>query len=136
MTGCCCSTLLSLNQEEMWTGDDGKLLYKASDYTLPPKPSFTYAYCSDTQPSPSIINQIHGVDILYHEATFTEDEKERARQTKHSTAAEAADIALRARVKKLVIGHFSARYKDLAPVLKEANEIFPATSLAAEGEKF
>ncbi len=115
---------------------EDELLYKASDYTLPPKPSFSYAYCSDTQPFLQIIEQIRGVDLLYHEATFTEDEKERARQTKHSTAAEAADVAKRADVKKLIIGHFSARYKDLAPVLKEATEIFPTTSLATEGESF
>jgi ribonuclease Z len=115
--------------------DQGELLYKASDFTLPPKPSFSYAYCSDTQPLSSV-EQIRGVDVLYHEATFTEDEKERARQTKHSTAAEAADVARRAGVKKLIIGHFSARYKELAPVLLEALEIFPATSLAIEGETF
>lgn len=116
--------------------EDGQVLFHFKDYTLPPRPSLSYAYCSDTQPSEAIVEQVQGVDLLYHEATFLEDEKEKARETRHSTAAEAAEVARRAQVKKLIIGHFSARYKDLSPVLAEAFAVFPATSLAIEGETF
>jgi ribonuclease Z len=111
-------------------------LFRSKDYTLPPRPSFSYAYCSDTQPAESITRQVKGVNILYHEATFLEDEKEKARETRHSTAAEAATVAKEAGVGKLIIGHFSARYKDLAPVLEEAKRVFEHTSLAIEGESF
>lgn len=114
----------------------GDVLYRSEDFTLPPKPPRAYAYCSDTQPSESAIRIIHGVELLYHEATFMEDEKEKARETKHSTAAEAARVAGQAGVKRLLLGHFSARYKELQPVLNEARNIFPATELATEGETF
>ncbi|MBY0436243.1 MAG: ribonuclease Z [Cyclobacteriaceae bacterium] len=114
--------------------EHGAILFRRDDFTLPPRPSLSYAYCSDTQPNDRFIEQIQSVDLLYHEATFMEEEVSKARDTKHSTAAEAASVALRAQVKKLLIGHFSARYKDLAPVLEEAARIFPAVSLAIEGD--
>jgi ribonuclease Z len=118
------------------TDDNGEVLYKNKDYTMPPKASLSYAFCSDTGFYEELIPQIQNVDLLYHEATFMESEKEKAKETKHSTAAEAATIAFKANVKKLVIGHFSARYIDLEPLLKEAQEIFPNTELAIEGSKF
>jgi len=114
--------------------DRGNLLYKYEDFTLPPHPSFSYAYCSDTAYTEKISGQIHGVDLLYHEATFMEDEKDKADETKHSTARQAALQAKQSQVKKLLIGHFSARYKELLPVLEEAQSIFPETKLAIEGE--
>lgn len=92
-----------------------------------------YAYCSDTAYSPSIIPIIEGVDLLYHEATFMESDKARAKETFHSTARQAAEIALKAGVKRLVIGHYSARYEDLAALHKEAQEIYPDTILGNEG---
>ena len=92
-----------------------------------------YAYCSDTAYSPSIIPIIEGVDLLYHEATFMESDKARAKGTFHSTARQAAKIALKAGVKRLVIGHYSARYEDLAALHKEAREIYPDTILGNEG---
>jgi len=116
--------------------DQGNVIYAAVDHTLPPRPSFSYAYCSDTQPSEIVVHQISGVDILYHETTFMEMEAEKARETKHSTAREAAEVAKKAGVKKLIMGHFSARYKDLDPMLQEAKTIFPNTSLGIEGESF
>ncbi len=116
--------------------DNNQVILRAIDFTLPPKPSLSYAYCSDTQPTEEIVEQIKNVDVLYHEATFMEEDKNKARETRHSTAGEAAGVAKRAGVKKLIIGHFSARYKDLDLVLKEATEIFPSTSLAIEGESF
>lgn len=128
--------IVQLKRGEDVMDETNKLLYKSRDFTLEPRPSFSYAYCSDTQPCEKIIDPIRGVDLLYHEATFLEDEKEKARETKHSTAEEAATVAQRAHVKKLIIGHFSARYKDLTPVLQQAQKIFPETSLALEGETF
>ena len=116
--------------------DNGKVLYRSSEFTMLPKPPVSYAYCSDTQPSKTVSGQIQGVDLLYHEATFMEEESAKARETKHSTASEAGRIAKLGNVKKLVIGHFSARYKDLGPLLEEARSIFPETYLAIEGESF
>ena len=72
----------------------------------------SYAYCSDTIFLPSIVEQIRGVDLLFHEATFADEDTPRAKETFHTTAAQAAEIAREAGVKKLLIGHFSARYED------------------------
>lgn len=94
----------------------------------------SFAFCSDTMYDESIIPHIQGVDILYHEATFLDELKDRARQTMHSTAKEAATIAKKANVKRLIIGHYSQRYFDLTPLLDEAMSVFPNTLLATEGE--
>jgi len=115
---------------------DGNILYRNSDYTLPPQTPLSYAFCSDTALNENMIEQIRSADLLYHEATFMEEEKEKAKETKHSTAAEAATIALKAGVRKLLIGHFSARYRELEPMLLEARGIFPNTELAIEGTTF
>lgn len=116
--------------------ESGNVLYKNADLTLPPHRSRTYAYCSDTAYSESIIEQINGADILYHEATFIEDDKTKAAETLHSTAMDAAQIARKANAGKLLLGHFSARYRELDQLLKEAKEIFPETYLATEGQSF
>jgi ribonuclease Z len=116
--------------------DHGKLLYLNSDFTLPPTPSYSYAFCSDTAWNEGMIGQIKKVDLLYHETTFMDAEKDKAHETKHSTTLEAATIAKLAEVDQLVIGHFSARYRDLEPLLLEAKTIFPNTSLAEEGISF
>lgn len=97
--------------------------------------SSRYAYCSDTVYQEKLISLIEGVDLLYHEATFAEDNKSRAKETFHSTATQAATIAQKAQVKKLMLGHFSARYQDDSIFLREAREIFPDTILAKEGLK-
>ena len=96
-------------------------------------PSRSYAYCSDTRPCPDICEHMKGVDLLYHEATFAESEKERAKTTHHSTAREAAEIAKRAEVKRLLLGHYSSRYEDEKQLLNEACEIFPDCICADEG---
>lgn len=101
--------------------------------TYPAHPPRRYAYCSDTAYDPAIVPYIRGVDLLYHEATFAESEKERAKETFHSTARQAALIAREAGVGKLIIGHFSSRYRTFEPLLQEALEIFPHTELAVEG---
>jgi ribonuclease Z len=95
-----------------------------------------YAYCSDTQYMETNLDLITGIDLLYHESTFLHVDKQRAIDTKHSTAQEAANLAKLARVKKLIIGHFSARYLDLNPLLSEAKSIFEETELAIEGRSF
>lgn len=113
---------------------DGTLLYRCLDYTLPPKRSYSYAYCSDTRYEPAIIPYIKNVDVLYHESTFTQEFEERAKQTFHSTARQAALIAKEANANTLVLGHYSVRYKDLSPLLHEARDVFYNTLLAVEGE--
>lgn len=100
--------------------------------TRPADPPRKYAYCSDTIYHESVIGQIREANLLFHEATFAENELARARETFHTTAAQAAQIALKARVKQLVIGHFSARYEDESCLLSEARPIFPQTILAKE----
>jgi ribonuclease Z len=119
------------------TGQDvvneaGELLYRNEDFTLPPRPSRSYAYCSDTSYLPELSRALAGVDLLYHEATFMEAEKEKASETRHCTAADAARVALQANAQRLLIGHFSARYKNLDELLNEARAIFPNTKLAEE----
>ena len=112
--------------------EEGHLLYKNENFTLPPRPSLSYAYCSDTAPFPELTRYIKEVDVLYHEATFMEAEREKAISTFHSTAADAARIAQILNVKKLLIGHFSARYRELDGLLNEARAIFGNTDLAIE----
>lgn len=101
--------------------------------TQPAEPARSYAYCSDTAYYENIIPIIEGVDLLYHEATFSEEDAKRAKETGHSTAQQAASIAKMANVKKLILGHFSARYTDNEILLNEARKIFPNTILANEG---
>ncbi len=101
--------------------------------TLPPKEQRSYAYCSDTGYVESYIQYIKGVDTLYHEATFMKDREANAREKMHSTTSDAATIANMAGVKKLIIGHYSARYDDLMPVLLETRELFAETYLAEDG---
>lgn len=103
-----------------------------SRLTRPSNPPRSYAYCSDTLYLPSIVEQIKGVDLLFHEATFAEEDAPRAKETFHTTASQAAQIARDAEVKNLLIGHFSARYDDESLLLEEARAIFPATQLAKE----
>ncbi|MCE9253364.1 ribonuclease Z [Bacteroides fragilis] len=100
--------------------------------TRPSDPPRKYAYCSDTIFRPEIVKQLSGVDLLFHEATFAESELARAKETYHTTAAQAARIALEAGVRQFVIGHFSARYEDESILLKEASAVFPNTILAKE----
>ncbi len=111
----------------------GGMVVPNKELTLPPLPQRRYACCSDTLYNEAIIPQIANANLLYHEATFTSDMQQRARQTMHSTAHEAATIAKLAGAGKLIISHFSARYKDLNPLLEEARAIFPNTWLAEEG---
>jgi ribonuclease Z len=107
-----------------------------SELTTDPKNARSYAFCSDTCYDERILPFVNEIDLLYHEATFLSDKEDRAKETFHSTAAQAATIAKKANVKRLIIGHFSARYKNLYPLLDEAKEVFPDTTLAMEGDVF
>jgi ribonuclease Z len=104
-----------------------------AEVSVPAASPRRYAFCSDTIYTPSLAELVRGVELLYHEATFLEELRERAAQTHHSTAHQAAELARAAGVGRLLIGHFSSRYKQLAAHLHEAQAIFPNTDLAAEG---
>lgn len=114
---------------------DGKRLSNA-ELTLDPLPPRSYAYCSDTAYEPLLVPFIQGVDLLYHEATFTTAMMDRAKETMHSTAAQAAQLASDAGVGQLLLGHFSSRYKNADVLLQEALPIFPRTQLSNEGGVF
>ena len=115
--------------------DDGtRILNK--DLTYPLKKDIVYSYCSDTSYSKDIIPLIEGSDLLYHESTFLEKHLELAKKTKHSTAVQAAKIAKKANCKKLLLGHFSSRYKNLEDFKLEAETIFDNVELAKDGKEF
>lgn len=113
--------------------EDGKY-FRNEDYTEDPSPIRAYGYCSDTAYAEKIVPFIEGVNLLYHEATFTEKDIERARSTYHSTARQAAEIAKKAKVGKLLMGHLSARYEDVKIHLKEAGEVFPDSEVVEDGK--
>jgi len=111
----------------------GEVISNSKLVTAKP-PVRSYAYCSDTAYDERIVEFIKDVTLLYHEATFMHDLLPRAIDTFHSTALQAATIAQKAQVAQLMIGHYSARYRDLQPLLDEAKAIFENTVLAKEGE--
>ena len=102
----------------------------------PERPGGAFAYCTDTRPCENSIWLAREADLLYHEATFTEAMKDRAVETGHSTAKEAAEVALQANVRKLLIGHFSARYREVTPLVEEARRVFPCTEAAEELKRY
>jgi ribonuclease Z len=113
---------------------DGTII-KNENLTIAPAKTRSYAYCSDTSYHPAIIQHIKEVDLLYHEATFLSDREELATITGHSTARQAALIAKGAKVKTLILGHFSSRYKDYSAFKKEAQHEFTNTLLCEEGKE-
>lgn len=117
-----------------WTDAEGRT-WTHEQLTLPADPGRSYAYCSDTMPVAHNAELLRGVDLLYHEATFAHDAANLARDTGHSTARQAAEFACEAEAKRLLIGHFSARYTDENALLEEAKAAFPHTILAHEGLK-
>ena len=117
-----------LKKGEDWEGIENDKL------TLPANKSRSYAYCSDTCYSESIIPLVQDVDLLYHEATFLDDMKDRAKSTFHSTAKQAAQIGKLANVKSLLLGHYSARYKTSAEFEKEAKEVFENVTAVEDGD--
>ncbi|MFK7969174.1 MAG: ribonuclease Z [Bacteroidia bacterium] len=117
------------------TLEDGRVI-DPDTVLSPPDNPVSYAYCSDTRYSEALIPYIKNATLLYHESTFDKSMGKRAIETFHSTAEQAASIAKQAEVNHLLIGHFSARYRSLEPLLEEAQEVFPDTSLAVEGDLF
>lgn len=111
-------------------------IFKNEFLTNPPPPSASYAFCTDTKPFEKLAGFIGPVDLLYHEATYTSELEKQAHETGHSTALDAAKSALKAKVKTLLLGHYSSRYKDLKPLLAEAQSLFPNTELAEDGKVF
>jgi ribonuclease Z len=112
---------------------DGRTLI-ADSVVGPPRSGRKVVITGDTRPSASVVDAARGADLLVHEATFGEEEKDRAKETMHSTAREAAQVALAAGVRRLVIGHLSARYSISAEELvKEAREVFPTVAAAKDG---
>lgn len=101
--------------------------------TIPAAAPRKYAYCSDTAYTERILPLIHGADVLYHEATFAQTEQAQAVKRFHTTAAQAAEIARKARVRRLLLGHYSARYTDETILEQEAKALFPDTTLGWEG---
>lgn len=115
--------------------DDGKVL-ENEVYTIDPEGLKRYAYCSDTAYFEPLIPLIKEVDLLYHESTFLEINSELAKKTKHSTALQAATIANKAMVKKLILGHFSNRYPDKKIFIEEASKVYENVILAEDLKTF
>lgn len=127
--------IVAAKRGEDITLESGELIPN-SRLTYLPYPAKAYAYCSDTNYSARLAKLCQGVDIIYHEATYAAAERRLARERGHSSTTDAANVALKAEAKRLIIGHFSSRYKDLQPLLAECREIFPATDIAEEGATF
>lgn len=115
--------------------DDGTLISNEK-LTFDPEKSKSYAFCSDTSYNEDIISIIENVDVLYHESTFLESEASLATKTMHSTAIEAATIAKKAQVGKLVLGHYSTRYDTISLFKEEAETVFLNVLLAEDGKSF
>lgn len=113
--------------------ENGQII-KNEELTFNPSNPLSYAFCSDTAFNPEIIPIIKQVDLLYHEATFLNDRKDLAQKTGHSTALEAAQIAKEAKVKNLVLGHYSKRYSNIEAFKNEAQQEFQAVELGYEGK--
>ena len=129
------SSYAAIKNGEDYIDDFGKKISNKELSENPQEPG-SYAYCSDTIYDENIVEDIRNVNLLYHEATFGHDLLDRAIATYHTTAKQAAQIALLANAKKLLIGHFSARYRELTPLLEEASDVFSKTELALEGKRF
>lgn len=115
-----------------WTTDEGETIPNQR-LVFPADPPRAYAYCSDTKYLPQLAETVKKVDLLYHESTYGDDKTDNAEKYCHSTARQAAMVARDAKAKKLMLGHYSARYNDETVLLCQAQEIFPNTILSNEG---
>lgn len=127
--------LQKIKEGKSFTTPDGEF-YSHEQLTIKPPIPRSFAFVSDTAKFEKIVPLISKVDLLYHEATFSDNDKKRAKETGHSTSKQAAEIAKKAKVKQLIIGHFSTRLKSPKPLLEEAREVFKETYLAEDGEVF
>ena len=123
----------ALKQGRAVTRENGDIL-DPETFAYRPFVPRSYAYCSDTAPFPELSEWVKGVTLLFHEATYTSGLKELAEATNHSTARDAALCAAEAGAGRLLLGHYSSRYKDLEPFLEEAQKVFPETLLAKDGD--
>lgn len=126
------SEIAQLKNGEDVVRENGEVL-EVEEYTYFPYSPRSFAYCSDTTVFDKLPLWVAGVDLLYHEATFGDDKEAKAIEFFHSTARQAAQVAKKANVKKLVIGHYSSRYPNLNILLEQAKEEFPNTFLAEDG---
>ncbi len=115
-----------------WTTPEGDVVANSRLVVEADKPR-RYAYLTDTRYVANLWQQVENVDLLYHESTYASDNEDRARLYYHSTARQAATIALKAQAGRLLLGHFSARYDDESIILNEAKAVFPNSILAHEG---
>ena len=129
------SQIVALRRGEDIVTDDGEVLTSESVTYIPYQPR-SYAYCTDTQYSAKVADLVKGVDLLFHESTFADIDKSLAKKTGHSTTKQAAKCALNAGVKRLLLGHFSARYSDVSLLVNEAREVFKDSFEAKEGSVF
>ncbi len=127
--------IVAAKRGEDLTLESGEIL-PCEHITYRPYGSMAYAYCSDTNYSARVAKMVAGVDMLYHETTYAAAEKKLAKERGHSSTVDAAKIAHMAEVGRLLIGHFSSRYRDLKALVTECREIFPATDIAEEGKTF
>ncbi len=113
--------------------NNGKIITN-EELTTEPLRSRSYAYCCDTAFNKNMFEQIKNVDLLYHDCTFSDESRDRATETYHTTAIQAAETAMQCNAKQLMIGHFSSKYKDVSVLLNEAKTVFKNTIVAVEGE--
>lgn len=128
-------------RKDTFIDDDGQeveydQVLKNEDLTYLPYQPRSFAYCTDTMPFKRLSQWIKGVDLIYHDSTYTSEFEDLAKKRFHSTSRGAACCAKEANAGKLILGHFSKRYKSLDQMLEEAQEVFPNTVLANEGTKF
>ena len=129
------SCIKDIKKGEDFINSDGKII-KNDILTLPVTPPVSYAYCSDTRYFSRLSSFVKGVTVIYHEATFSAENKKLAKTTFHSTTHDAATTAKNAEAQTLIIGHFSSRYKNINPLVDEARSVFPRTFPAIDGKSY
>jgi ribonuclease Z len=118
-----------------WVKENGDVV-PHEELVTPADPARSYAFCSDTKYMPRLAEMVKGVDLLYHESTYCNEQADRAKLYYHSTAEQAAMVAKAAGAGRLLLGHYSARYEDEQVMLNEARAVFPETYLTAENDVF
>ena len=127
------SQINNIKNGASWTLPDGTVIPN-EELTEPAEPTRSYAYCSDTRYIPTLHELIKGVNLVYHESTYSDENIARAEKYYHSTARQAATVARDAEAGMLLLGHYSARYDNESLLLNEARAVFPRTYLSAEGD--